>query len=436
MRFLPLIIFVLCSHVLVAQKFSDWEVVYEKEGDVINKVDFYDHLYGVAVGDDGLVLLTEDGGENWVDYSDASMGDLIHVDLITKNLFLANSTTEVFKTINGGEDWKKTFSNNSVAINSVSMTPYIIGANMAFINCDDGILYSSNSEGDNWYRQDVSAIISGTDRILHCFGGSYDGFSDSIFQFVSTEIGWGQTPDDFKSMNDQDDKLDGVKLKVAVSHLDFSEAWYGDDRVYIGENNKAVYGNHTVLLPASSTTINCCVWSRRIGSTDDWFGWAIGPDGYISESITGTTGNFKQITSPTNKDLNWIAWAGNYLGSDTRSFTKATFCIVGDGVILQKRVNWDPDPVGLPRISSGIHTDVYPNPFESYFTIETAGWDKNERIQVLLYDINGVLIKDLYNGILPQGDLQLQVVEALPQGVYFMELSSTSKREVKRLVKQ
>eukprot|EP00657_Telonema_sp_P-1_P007915 TRINITY_DN2829_c0_g2_i1.p1 TRINITY_DN2829_c0_g2~~TRINITY_DN2829_c0_g2_i1.p1 ORF type:complete len:133 (-),score=12.79 TRINITY_DN2829_c0_g2_i1:106-504(-) len=108
---------------------------------------------------------------------------------------------------------------------------------------------------------------------------------------------------------------------------------------------------------------------------------------------------------------------------------------VGDGVILQKRVNWDPDPVGLPRISHQVHTEVYPNPFDAYFTVETEGWDKNERIQARLYDINGTLIKDLYSGALPNGSLQLQVVEELQRGVYFMELTSASKKEVKRLVK-
>lgn len=421
-----------------AQQFSDWEVVYEKEGDVINKVDFYDHMYGVAVGDDGLVLLTEDGGENWVDYSDASMGDLIHVDLITKDLFLTNSTTEVFKTTNAGKDWKKTFSNNSVFINSVSMTPYILNANMAFINCDAGIVYSSNSEGDKWYLQDVGALISKTDRVLHCFGGSYDGFPDSIFQFVTTEIGWGQTADDFKTLDDNSEILKtGGKIKEVVNQMDFSEGWYAQDRIYIGDNNEVRSGRTGDLMSGGTDVINCCVWSRRIASDEtNWYGWAVGPNGYISESFGGTTGNFKQISSPTTKDLNWIAWAGNYLGAQQSTFLKATFCIVGDGVILQKRVNWEPDPVGLPRIANDLHTDVYPNPFESYFTVETAGWDQNESIQVRLYDINGVLIKDLYNGVLPDRNLQLQVEGGLPQGVYLLEISSASKRAVHRTVKQ
>lgn len=437
----PLLVFVLLGSYFnsFAQDFSDWKIVYEEDGDVINKVDFYDHLNGVAVGNDGLVLVTEDGGENWENYSDVSMGDLFHVDLITKDLFLANSSTEVFKTKDGGENWKKVFSNSSVNVNSVSMTPFLLGADMAFINCDNGIMYSSNSQGDKWFLQNLHGIVSKTDRILHSFGGAYDGFPDSIFQFVTRDLGWVQTLDDFETVDRKENFLDNSKLKVVVDQNAFSEAWFGDDRIYIGEDNKAVYkggGGVGPLLPVSSNTINCCLWIRRIiSSGTNWYGWAIGPNGYISESFGGTTGNYKPITSPTTKDLHWIAWAGKDPGPDTKAFTEATICIVGDGVILQKRVNWDPDPVGLPRISHQVHTEVYPNPFDAYFTVETEGWDKNERIQARLYDINGTLIKDLYNGALPDGSLQLQVVEELQQGVYFMELTSTSKKEVKRLVK-
>jgi len=434
----PLLVFVFLSAVTFAfaQDFSDWKIVYEEEGDVINKVDFYDHLYGVAVGNDGLVLVTEDGGENWDDYSDASMGDLHHVDLITKDLFFANSSTEVFRSEDAGENWKKVFSNASVDINTVSKSPYL-GADMVFISCDDGILFSSNSNGDKWFRQNLHGHVSKTDRILYCTGGSFDGFPDSIFQFVTTELGWGQSLDDFETIDKTGDYLDGSKLHIFVDQMGFSEAWFGDDRIYIGEDNKAVYkGGNGVgpLLSSSSNTINCCIWARRLFS-EDWFGWAVGPSGYISGSTKGTTANFKKEVSPTDKDLNWIAYAGNYLGNDSKAFTEATFCIVGDGVILQKRMNWDPDPVGLPRISHKVYTEVYPNPFDAYFTIETEGWDKNEQIQARLYDINGTLIKDLYSGALPNGTLQLQVVEELQQGVYFMELTSASKKEVKRLVK-
>jgi len=412
--------------------------VYEKEGAVINKVDFYDYLFGVAVGDEGLVLVTNDGGIHWTDYTDSDMGDLKSVDLITKSLFFANSDTEAFRSENGGKDWTNIFSNSSIHINRICKS-FAGGADMTFICCDNGLLMASNSKGDKWFRKDVSTLIDADDDIHYFMGGKYDGFEDSIFQFVTKDIGFGQSSDNMKTLLNSNDFLGGDEIKVLVETYDFSPIWFGADRVFIAKNNKVAFtssGSASIMSQASAKVVNGCVYLRRIIgiSNDNWYGWAVGDNGLMMQTDGGISFDLKEVASLTDNDLNWIDWGGDYHEVPSQSFKYATICAVGDGVILQKTINWT--PTGLPRISQGISTEVYPNPFESHFNIQTEGWDVNERVQVRLYDINGTLIKELYSGTLPDGELQLQVNENLTKGVYLAEISSATKREVKRLIKR
>lgn len=414
---------------LQAQEMSDWEIVYEVEGAVINKVDFYDDQYAVAVGNNGLVLVTEDGGVNWDDYSDGSLGDLVCLDVVSKDLTFVGSETKIYKSADPTKGWDKVFEDATVKINNVQKSR-LMPHSRVNVSCDDATVYSSRTNGDKWYTIDLSKTVDENDDMLYFIGGIVDGFNDTIYHMASRKKGFIISRDNLKSV-EIDDYMGDDDLKLMYHQYDFNDKHFYDEDIFIGANNEIwLDAGQSPIKKSGTKKISGGLMIRYLFG-DQWFGYAVGEGGYISEAIAKTFGTYTEITSPTDKDLNWIDWGAD---PDNKGNQKvATICAVGDGVILQKRWGWG--PVSSPRISYDIQTEVYPNPFSSYFKIESRGWDANEEVRACLYDINGMLIKELYQGMLPQGELQLEVIEELPKGLYFMELSSDSKREVKRLIK-
>ena len=415
---------------LFSQEMSEWEVVYNEDGSVINMVDFFDDQYAVAVGDDGLVLLTTDGGTNWTNYSQSGVDDFITVEVISKDLVLACTKNSVYKAVDVSKAWTRTFNKDDVEITRV-MNAMTSDDKGVFLCCKKGKVFSSHSNGDKWYPMDLKGHVDNKDDVLYCIAGKFDGVNDTLALLINRKSGEIYTEDYFSSLKTEDDFLGDVDIKVVNDHFDFSFPRFGEDNVLIGEDNSMWRVTNSKAWHAPGTQVLNCGLTLRHLLGDQWYGYAVGDNGYIAEAVAKSFGTFKKVTAPTGNDLNWIDWGAD--PDHNGGYSTATICAVGDGVILQKRWGWG--PVSSPRISYDIHTDVYPNPFASYFKIESRGWDQNEKMQARLYDINGVLIKELYNGVLPEGELQLEVVEELLQGVYFIELSSGSKREVKRLVK-
>lgn len=213
--------------------------------------------------------------------------------------------------------------------------------------------------------------------------------------------------------------------------MDFNVPRFTADFAYTGMNNEVwIQESVSSKRPASWYSINDCIYVRYLAG-DDWYGFAVGDSGRIEEVATNGFGIPKQITSPTTKDLNWIDWGAD---PETESlFGVATFCAVGDGVILRKRWGWE--PVSAPRIANNVRTNLYPNPSQEHFKIEGNGWATGEPVTVRLYSLSGVLVKKLYHGVPENGDLSVEVNEASESGIYVVELRSKTKRVLKRLIR-
>ena len=104
-------------------------------------------------------------------------------------------------------------------------------------------------------------------------------------------------------------------------------------------------------------------------------------------------------SSPTNNDLNWIdmGMPGHYNKKYdywTMSVDTLSFIVVGDGVILRKRFNWEPDPVSVyENTTTTIFASVFPNPSNGSVNVVVPN---NEGVlNVTLYSINGVELRRL-----------------------------------------
>ena len=81
--------------------------------------------------------------------------------------------------------------------------------------------------------------------------------------------------------------------------------------------------------------------------------------------------------------------------------------------------------------------ETYPNPFLNHLNIKYTSI-ADSRIKIGLYSLNGILKQSLYNGRLLTGthQLNLEIINDLESGIYFLELFDGQKRHITKLVKR
>ena len=359
---------------LLAQE-SDWEVVFEKEGVVFRSSFFIDRAYGVLVGDNGAIWKTTDAGETWEDLSQPSFGDIKHVDVTLKKdfIFICDTNT-VWRSTDEGETWDKVFERDDVRINHVTKT-WWWGCTMAHISCDEGKLFNSLSDGDKWYRQDVKGLIRPQDKIYFSTFGDHELFlPDSTFAFATDFVQFRQTLDDFKSTATSEKFMVDTEIRKLSRPADYSEAYTNGDRIYIGVNNQVSYapvgGGEIILYDPSDLVVNDACYLRYLrGFGGDWFGFAIGADGYTARSKGNFQSQFKQDEKVTDADLFVLDIGSHQVDEAGNSHDYMSLFAAGDGVVLRKTMGWMATKVN--RLPEEASVSAYHNPFNKVKKIST-----------------------------------------------------------------
>ena len=114
---------------------------------------FIDEFQGWAVGRDGVIVYTEDGGVKWNrQYSHYSGNNYDCVFFVNENFgFIAGN--EVYKTENGGEDWVLNYISNYY-IYSVFFVNEFIG----WMGGTEGIIYKTENGGEDWSPQSENSL--------------------------------------------------------------------------------------------------------------------------------------------------------------------------------------------------------------------------------------------------------------------------------------
>jgi hypothetical protein len=107
---------------------------------------------------------------------------------------------------------------------------------------------------------------------------------------------------------------------------------------------------------------------------------------------------------------------------------------------ILRKVLFDPDiPVAVEESTQGNGVTVYPNPFTSALSIETA-WITDGPINILIRDLSGRVITNLYAGI-PQPGMSFTWNSADPsfelagKGVYILEINSPAGSRYMKIIK-
>ena len=142
----------------------------------LSSVYFANENYGIIVAID-TILKTTDGGQNWI--AKETNWALNSVYLIDTKIGYAAGNSKIIKTSNGGETWSELpFNKPSYQFNSICFTDSLIGYVVAHTNLNDGEVYKTIDGGENWILskyiafEPLNSICFPTDSIGYAVGNN------------------------------------------------------------------------------------------------------------------------------------------------------------------------------------------------------------------------------------------------------------------------
>ena len=125
-------------------------------------VEFYNTSYGIVTGENGKVLVTTNGGTDWMVRNAGGSGLMTGIYILDEqNSYVVGTPEQVFKTSDGGTNWISDFSGaNNIALYKITFTENNTGlicgsAGKFLMNTDYVIPVELTSFIANVYRNDV-----------------------------------------------------------------------------------------------------------------------------------------------------------------------------------------------------------------------------------------------------------------------------------------
>jgi photosystem II stability/assembly factor-like uncharacterized protein len=266
-----------------------WTIQQGHKDYILNDISFADHTHGLAVGNNGTVLQTTDGGNSWVTQSAGTNYFINGIDCLTPSLaFAVTGSGNVLRTTDAGNTWASVYAGTSSLYAVTFSDPaYTHGIVAGY----SGTILRTTDAGQTW-----SPASSGTSNSLLAVA-----FSDLNNGFAVGELGTIlQTTDAGASWNSMSSGtttyLSGVaRTSVAVATV------VGGNGLILRTNDG---GNHwTTQVPPIYQGFNSVLF------TDDNAGLIVGDGGSIlrttnggstwTSEISGTNNRLMRIAFPT-----------------------------------------------------------------------------------------------------------------------------------------
>lgn len=191
----------------------------------LNDVDFVTDNIVFAVGDNGVILKSEDWGNNWSSINSGTQNNLNHIKFVSEQVgYILGAYNNVFlKTENGGTNWLPLdlpdltypYASNSFFVNE--QTGIVIGG--------DGKILKTTDGGRNWTTKD---------------GGS--GNFKSVF-FLNEQVGFicGQSNKLIKTI-DGGENWTNINMDAAGYNVSFNDIWFTNELTgYLLAENGQLY---------------------------------------------------------------------------------------------------------------------------------------------------------------------------------------------------
>lgn len=157
--------------------------------DKIFAVHFSDKKTGWAVGDDGLILNTVDGGESWTRKERITGHALNDITFVDNEGWVVGYSGTILYTNDGGKEWKRQESNTDLSLMGISF----LDEKRGFALGERGIILSTEDGGNLWrhYPMDwMSILAENITEFAAVYATPYDiFFLDSLHGWIVGEKG-------------------------------------------------------------------------------------------------------------------------------------------------------------------------------------------------------------------------------------------------------
>jgi photosystem II stability/assembly factor-like uncharacterized protein len=126
----------------------NWNTLWGNTFNLLNSVYFPTSEIGYIAGDWATILKTTDGGANWVTLQQSETSSFFKSVYFTdaKTGYIAGGYGTVIKTDDGGETWKIVSSGTTIDLNSINF----LNDNLGYASGDYGIIIKTTDGGSNW----------------------------------------------------------------------------------------------------------------------------------------------------------------------------------------------------------------------------------------------------------------------------------------------
>lgn len=150
----------------------------------LNDILFVNDSTGFAVGQNGLLMQTNNGGDDW-SYDDMGYPDLNAIFIVNDQIgYIVGNSSTIIKTTNGGISWTST-DLGSYDFNDV----FFLTENLGFIGTEYGTIFKTVDGGINWNQYGTPAMY---DLRAIFFPSELVGYGAGFGDIVKTEDG-GET---------------------------------------------------------------------------------------------------------------------------------------------------------------------------------------------------------------------------------------------------
>ena len=419
---------ILLSALFYANVYSQggWYIQLNSPTADIMDLHFINDKTGWAVGFNGSVIKTSNGGVNWVSYNINSDYQLSLVRFVNEKYGFAGGfkfdgdlLPHLFRTTDGGITWTisfQVFGTSGVlrSINFINESTGFFGVTYYGV----GHVYKTTNSGNNWTLLNTNLST---------------GYSASDIHFVNTSTGYVSS----YKVNNQNDPI----VNIIIKSTDAGNSWFElhrDTVPYSNSNwNRKVFffNDNTGYLQRGdlykTTNGGLNFVSRATGFINTYCfpsidtGWCTGYDGKIIKTTNGGNTWISQSLSSgndlfpvffINSQTGWTGGGGLILNTKSGGITTVTQStqVAKDHKLFQN----------------------FPNPFNPSTNIKFTLASVSE-VKLSVWTLLGSHIIDLINENLNAGSYEIEFDAgkySLSSGVYFYTLSSEDFRQTRKFI--
>lgn len=433
MRLLSILTLLFFGNVIFAQTFN-WTAQTSGVTTTLNDVYFADNQNGWAIGDNGIIVNTTDGGQNWTSQTSGTTEKLRAVFFIDANTgWIAGglNTKTILKTTDGGSNWlditPANISNNQ--LRDIAFAD----ANTGWVIASDSI-YLTTDGGDNWTTEpyttsllqtgfshkaiavtsDTTAYVAGTRKRVSVSSPFADVFNKNPYEGPVYFYGAGAH---------QFETSDRLRC---IAFSNFTTGFAGGDKgiIYKFEQEDP----HNMAGP----------WNKNLDLSSQNVG-GINSISFPSES----NGMFN-----TSTDISGVSYALIYHTADTGNTWTASPDSIPDFLLAVvhapdtanawavgvggKIYKGERNTTGIRGMELDFDINIYPNPTTDIINVEINS-EKHEILTYSLLDISGRQIKNGKWNLNSPGSRFTLDLSDISKGTYLLNLNTEEGQTVHQI---